>query len=154
VELLDELLLLVGEFDSHKVEYALCGGLAVGIHGIVRATIDIDLLILDTSLEDAKVSASAAGFEFETGWIPIPDPHAPRVYRLLKIVGSEYLILDLMLVNDDLQEIWMDRIDSVVAGKPISVVSKAGLIRMKSKSNRAKDLLDVENLRELDGGDQ
>lgn len=154
MELLDELLLLVGEFETRGVPYALCGGLAVNIHGIVRTTIDIDFLIPSNSLEDAKVACVAAGFDFESGWIPIGDPTAPQVYRVLKIVGTEYIMLDLILVNEGLAEIWSKRIRTTISGKPITVVSKEGLIEMKLSSKRAKDRGDVEGLRGLDGGIQ
>jgi hypothetical protein len=149
LELLDELLLLVSEFEARGVPYALCGGLAVNIHGIVRTTIDIDFLIPGDSLEEAKVACVAAGFDFESGWIPIGDPTAPRVYRVLKIIDTEYLMLDLILVNEGLEGIWSRRIRTVISGKPISLVSKEGLIEMKSTSKRNKDRSDVESLRDL-----
>ena len=126
----------------------------MNVHGSNRGTIDIDFLLLEASLPNAKVAASAAGFDFETGWIPISDKSAPRVLRLLKIDGSEYLTLDLMLVDEALNEVWSDRILSSLAGKPLTVVSKEGLIRMKSTSTRAKDQMDVKLLLSESGGNQ
>jgi hypothetical protein len=152
VELLDELLRLAEEFDKQGVEYALCGGLAMNVHGFTRGTIDIDFLVLEASLPQAKIAASAAGFDFETGWIPISDKSAPRVLRLLKIDGSEYLTLDLLLANSDLNEVWSGRLRSSLAGKSLTVVSKEGLIRMKSTSTRDKDRMDVKSLVGESGG--
>lgn len=37
--------LLIGEFDKQGIGYALIGGFAMGVLGVPRATIDIDLLI-------------------------------------------------------------------------------------------------------------
>ena len=43
-------------FDREGVEFALCGGLAVAVHGHVRSTKDIDLL-LPTAARDAAITA-------------------------------------------------------------------------------------------------
>ena len=45
MNLKDELFLIVETLERGGVEYALCGGMAVAVHGYVRATKDIDLLI-------------------------------------------------------------------------------------------------------------
>ena len=50
LDITDELKALVNELNRHQIEYALCGGLAMGVHGRTRATVDIDLLILSESL--------------------------------------------------------------------------------------------------------
>lgn len=49
---------LLGEFksvtealNSAEIEYAVCGGWAMAIHGLPRATKDIDLLVLTDDLE-------------------------------------------------------------------------------------------------------
>ena len=39
--LLDELSQLISAFDENGIEYAVCGGLALAIHGFARATLDI-----------------------------------------------------------------------------------------------------------------
>ena len=41
----DELRNLLQSLQGDGVPYALCGGLALTVHGIIRATEDIDLLI-------------------------------------------------------------------------------------------------------------
>jgi len=42
--LLEELDQITTAFDKGGVEYAVCGGLALTIHGFPRATCDIDVL--------------------------------------------------------------------------------------------------------------
>jgi hypothetical protein len=120
------------------------------VQGIVRNTIDIGFLILEETLEEAKIAAAAAGFDFDSGFIA--DADAPRVFRLLKIEAADYIILDLMLVDEKLREIWTDRIASRFGKTTIKVVSKASLLRMKSQSKRLKDLMDVESFNALNGG--
>ena len=59
--LLDELIKLTQSFEANKIEYAVCGGLAMAIHGFVRATIDIDLLVLSEKLANAWKIAKNLG---------------------------------------------------------------------------------------------
>jgi hypothetical protein len=49
--LLDELSQIVSALNENEIEYALCGGLSMAIHGFARATLDIDVLIQQESLE-------------------------------------------------------------------------------------------------------
>ncbi len=44
------LTLIVGEFESHNVRYAMIGGFAVGALGVPRSTIDLDFLVPSSSL--------------------------------------------------------------------------------------------------------
>ena len=52
-DLVAELQSIARAFDRDGVEFALCGGLAVAVHGHVRATKDIDLLV-PTAGRDAR----------------------------------------------------------------------------------------------------
>ena len=54
MKLKDELLKIIDCLDQAGVDYGLCGGLAVVVHGYPRLTKDIDLLIRSESLEIAK----------------------------------------------------------------------------------------------------
>lgn len=149
MDLLEELVRVTKELEKHKVEYAVCGGIAVLVHGIVRNTIDIDILIHEEALEAAKSASAAAGFDFESGWIPIPGDKAPRVFRLLKIKERDYVMLDLMIVDESLEDFWKDRFRCPFGDKQINVISKSSLIKMKSQSKRLKDQMDVESLNAL-----
>ena len=51
--LLQELLDVTSDLERNGIEYAVCGGLALTIHGFTRATFDIDVLIREESLEKA-----------------------------------------------------------------------------------------------------
>ena len=60
--LYDELRDLIAALSREGVEYALCGGIAMAIHGRPRATVDIDMLILGESLSDALRTAGNLGY--------------------------------------------------------------------------------------------
>lgn len=61
--LFQELRELIRAFNADGIEFALCGGLAVAVYGVVRATQDIDLLIREESLDDAYRTAAGLGFD-------------------------------------------------------------------------------------------
>jgi len=66
--LLDELSQLISALNENEIEYAVCGGLALAIHGFARATLDIDILIQPESLEKAYKIGAKKGLIF-AGWI-------------------------------------------------------------------------------------
>ena len=39
------LIRLVRALDKHKVDYAIVGGYAVALHGAIRGTVDVDLVL-------------------------------------------------------------------------------------------------------------
>jgi len=58
----DELRDLIANLDEHEIEYALRGGMAMGVHARVRTTTDIDMLILSNSDQDlVDIKALADG---------------------------------------------------------------------------------------------
>jgi hypothetical protein len=132
-ELTDELTAFLDRLDQAAVEYALCGGLALAVHGEPRFTQNIDLLIPTDQLDKALVAVRSCGFTLETGWLKFPEdtPNERRLFRLLKPDGSDTVILDLLLTTPVLEPVWESR-ESLNDGKrTISVVSREGLIRMK-----------------------
>jgi hypothetical protein len=138
-----ELRELVQRFNEAKIEYALCGGMAVALHGYPRFTKDIDFLIPPESLDRAREVAAATGFLDESGQIPFPDSD---VYRILKLEGTEYRILDL-LVPKRLDTIaWTQRQWYDWNGLPICSVSRDGLIEMKLAAGRDIDRIDIKQL--------
>ena len=140
----EECLQILRALHSGGVDYALCGGLAVAIHGFPRFTQDIDLLIRQDDVEAAKQAVSSVGFRDESGLIRLSDDDL--VYRVVKIVGADHLMLDLVLVTPKLQDVWDERIQWDLEGLPIRVVSRRGLIKMKRLAGRPVDLNDLLSL--------
>ena len=51
LDLYDELTNIVDALETASIEYAICGGIAVAIWAFPRATVDIDLLVQESSLD-------------------------------------------------------------------------------------------------------
>src|SRR5215203_262955 len=107
--LLEEFVNFTEMLNRRNIGYAICGGWAMAIHGLPRATIDIDLLILGKDLERAWTLAKDHGYDVEG--LPLHfDDGAIEIRRISK-VGKEskkLYTLDFLLVTERLQEVWSD----------------------------------------------
>lgn len=152
MKLKDELLRIVACLDKAGIDYALCGGLAVAVHGHPRMTKDIDILIRLESLEAAKAALADIEYDLESGLFRFnPNTYQEsQMYRVSRAEGTNFVTLDLMLVAPVFEPVWNDR-ESVSLGEiAIKVVSKKGLITMKSVAGRPQDIADIDALRRLD----
>ena len=65
MDLLQEYSNIVRALEVQGIEYATCGGLAMAVHGFVRATKDIDILICREDLDAAFAVARKFGYDIE-----------------------------------------------------------------------------------------
>ncbi|MFO0998720.1 MAG: hypothetical protein U0936_00125 [Planctomycetaceae bacterium] len=147
-ELTNELFSLVDCLTAAGIDYAVCGGLAVALHGYPRATRDIDLLIDRNSLESAKVAIESLGYIIPSGIIPFASgtPQAREVFRISRILNNELFTLDLLLVTPVLNDVWTSKEVLHLPDRKICVVSRTGLAKMKRLAGRLRDLADLEEL--------
>ena len=144
--LLDELSQLISALDENRIEYAVCGGLALAIHGFARATLDIDVLIQPESLEKAYTVGAENGFDIRGLDISFKE-RAVEIRRVSKIDDNgEVLSLDLLLVTPQVEDVWETREKIDFLGNKLWVVSQTGLIKMKRLAGRPQDLADIERL--------
>ncbi len=144
--LFDELTNLIEALDAENIDYAVCGGLAMAIHGFARATLDIDLLILADSLEKAFEIAAEKGFDIHGLDISFKD-RAVEIRRVSKIDDDgEVLSLDFLLVTPQVADVWNSKIKMTLEGRDYTIVSREGLIKMKKLAGRPQDLADIERL--------
>ena len=146
--LYEEMFAVVHALESDRIEYAVCGGLSVAIHGLVRATRDIDLLILREDLDRVLDVARRCGFNLEGGMLPMGagEPVPRDMFRISKVIEKDLLTLDLLIVNSTLQPAWEAREYYEWHGRKLQAVSPAGLYLMKKLAARPKDLLDLQTL--------
>lgn len=148
MDLYDELLEIAEALDSEAIPYALCGGLALAVHGVPRATVDIDLLVRKGDVERIRGVARAAGFTVET---ELRFAGGLEIFRSAKLAGDETLVLDLLALRPGEEAIWESRQRVDLDGRPLWVVSLDGLKRLKLAAGRDQDLADLRRLAELDG---
>jgi hypothetical protein len=149
MDLLEEFSRLASAMEEEDIEYALCGGLAMAVYAFPRATLDIDILIEPRALERAKAVARKLGFDTEVGLMQFRRG-ATRIYRLTKLDpdSADVLILDLLLSTPEIRDVWEGRQRVPWDRGELPVVSKGGLIKLKSLRLSGQDRDDIENLRE------
>lgn len=147
-DLVAELFAIVRALDAARVPFAVCGGLAVTLHGAVRSTKDIDLLVPERSLEAALSAVAREGFTLpaEPMLFGAGTPEERRVQRVSKTIGRHLLTLDLLAVTPVFEDVWQDRTIVASLGASIPVVSLRGLAKMKRLAGRKQDLADIETL--------
>jgi len=147
LDLISELEALIGALDREGIEYALCGGLALGLHGHPRATMDIDLLIRGERLVDVIRVAGSLGFDVPARKMVFGlSTGTPReIQRVSKLDAEtrDLVALDLILVGPGLEGVWSGRTAFEIDGRKMVVVSRDGLITMKRLAGRPQDLVDL-----------
>lgn len=148
MNLISELSAVIRAMASAQIPYAVCGGIAVTIHGFPRTTRDIDLLIQPADLDRTLDCVRGVGYNLEGGMIPLGfgEPFERDLFRISKALGSELMTLDLLLVNPLLESAWSTRSQYEWQGEQLTVVSREGLAVMKRLSRRPQDLVDLERL--------
>jgi len=143
--LINELTRLVAAFNEHNIDFALCGGLAVAAHGLVRATQDIDFLIRAESLDAAYAAAAEVGYDIRGLDISFKE-RTVEIRRVSTIIGEDVISLDLLLVTPYVEDVWAGREAIDFMGQTLYVVSREGLIKMKTQAGRPQDLADIDRL--------
>ena len=148
IDITDELRELVAALEKQEIDYALCGGMAMAVHGRLRTTIDIDLLILAASLDGVLAIAKSLDYNVRGKDLSFADG-AIEIRRVSKIDPNdgELLSLDLLLVTPEINEMWESRVEAEWEGGKLSVVSASGLIALKQLRGSGQDLADIEALR-------
>lgn len=152
MDIVDEFRSVITALNTAKVPYAVCGGFAVFIHGFPRHTQDIDLLIRDQDLTQVKKILATLGFTIESGSFTFHEgqPNESRFHRVVKIVGEDFLMLDLLAVTPARDFVFEAREARLAGDLPVTVINRAGLRTMKLDAGRPKDLEDLRKLELLD----
>jgi hypothetical protein len=145
--LLEEFKSITEALNDAGIDYAVCGGWAMAIHGLTRATIDIDLLILADDLDRAWELAKQRAYDVEGKPLQFAEG-AIEIRRISKVdpETNNMFTLDFLLVTPPLNDVWYGReLVEWDEGKTWAV-SRAGLIELKKISDREQDHLDIKEL--------
>lgn len=144
----EELLAVINALDKEGIDYAVCGGFAVGLHGYPRMTFDLDLLIQEADVARFEAAVRPLGFDVAAGTFAFRrgTPQETRFWRTSKHDGPDHLVLDALLVTPVFEDVWKTRQRMRFDDHELWVVSREGLTTMKTVSGRAKDFADLQNL--------
>jgi hypothetical protein len=153
VDLFGELSIVTRALAGAAVDYALCGAVALAIHGAPRATKDIDLLLKAEDLPRFRDVVRPLGFDIEA--LPMTfSSSGISVHRFTKLADSEALMIDVLVASGALEGVFATRREVPYDDGSLWVVSRKGLVTLKLAANRPQDLVDIQRLKEAsDGGD-
>jgi hypothetical protein len=145
---------LVAALNAAEVEYVIVGGLAVGAHGVVRATRDVDIV---PSPDQRNMDRLAACLQTLGAKHPIEGPLTgaalgkPVSFKVQTKFG-ELQVLNRMDGIPTFAALRRDQIRVEIASDAIApVCSLAHLRAMKRAADRPRDRVDLAELAELHG---
>lgn len=132
----------------HDVRYLVIGGIAAALHGVPRATFDLDILIDATPANAQRLLDAMA--ECGLGTARLVSAEALLAHEIT--VFDDWIRVDVQTVTPGLQfeQAWQRRHGMDYRGQPLQVVSRQDLIASKRAAARPVDLEDVRLL-ELGG---
>jgi hypothetical protein len=147
VDLFAEFQSLIRALNEAQLDYAVCGGFALAVHGFPRATQDVDLLLPEASLSQFRVAVEPLGYRFQSRPLELAAGQV-RLHRFTKFAGldQDALILDVLAVTPATQSAWDGRLTIDTAFGRLAVVSKVGLIGLKRLRSSGQDLDDIHKL--------
>lgn len=153
VNLVDELHAVSSALANAGIRHAICGGVAVTIHGATRSTKDIDVLVAPGDVPRVLEVVRPLGYAFAALPIVFDEGTSKErhVQRVSKIVAGQHLILDFLLATASLSGFLEGAIAITLPEGPLMVVSRDTLLKMKRLAGRAQDLADIEKLEVPDG---
>jgi len=147
------LLRLTQALAKARVPYGLVGGYAVALHGAVRGTMDIDIVLRFDKKQFVRAERALASIGLEPR-LPVTAQDVLRFREeyiknrnlvawsfVNPVVPSE--LVDVVLTHDLAQ---LDTKSIRVQGHTVRVVARDDLIAMKRRSGRAQDKEDVRAL--------
>jgi hypothetical protein len=148
----DRLRSLFRALNAAGVEYAVFGAVALGLHGLARATADLDLFLRPDpdNIERLKVALRSV----------FTDPHVEEIdpaelcgeYPAVRYVPPDGFSLDILTrLGEAFRFTDLDVEVKTFDGVPVRVVTPRTLWRMKKGTVRATDRYDAEVLAERFG---
>lgn len=148
-------------FQKQKVKYVLVGGIAVNLLGSMRSTADLDILVemSDDNLKKIVTILKKHGYrvkqpvdplkiadeKIREGWIKNKHMKAFNFYKDDELKEVDIIIESPVSFEEARKSAIRIKVDSLT----LQVISIDKLIKMKKKTGRSIDKLDIEELKKL-----
>lgn len=144
-----------------KIDYAVCGGVAVILYGFARLTVDLDLMVnLERkNLEKLYDTLAELNYKSKTPikrreFIQKEQLKKLAIEKNMKVVSFYNLreplkVIDICVNLPKISEILKRKKNIKVKNITIPIISINDLIKMKMALGRPQDLIDVENLKKI-----
>ena len=147
---------VIKALDEYKVKHALIGAYALAFHGLVRATMDIDLVVSlnPTPLKNTEMALQSIGLKSR---LPLKAEEIVQFRKeyIEKRNMITWAFVDFkdptkmvdILLTDSLKSFRLESFN--FKSHKIRIVSLKDLLKLKQKSKRPQDKLDVQSIKEL-----
>jgi len=131
--------------NAHGVEYLVVGGYAVGYHGFVRATGDLDVFVRLSRRDAEQLIAAFKDFGFDVPELTVAVFMEPgKIVR----IGVPPLRLEVMngISGVSFDQCYIRRVEETIAGVRVCFIDRESLLLNKAAAGRPKDLADIAAL--------
>jgi len=139
---------MISIFNEEEVEFMVIGGMAVMIHGYVRATKDLDLWVWANSENSIRVIKALEKFGAPMDSISAADFEQEGV---IFQIGVEPIRIDIITAPAGIkfEEVYPNIQIVEIDGLKIPLISIPDLIKNKKATGRSQDLTDVKHLERI-----
>lgn len=143
---------LLARLAKAKIKFVLVGGIAVTLHGYVRLTEDVDILLGNSSDNIRAFLDTMAGYgEGYANKLSVEDfTDEEGAIRIVEVAENSQIDVFTVLSGNYYPDLAKNAETFELGTHPILYASKQDLIRLKSSSLREKDQLDVMALKQLE----
>jgi hypothetical protein len=134
---------ILSAFIEENVEFLLVGAYALAVHGLPRATGDIDLWIERSRENGERVLRALTHFGAPVSEADLQDLLTEEMIFQIGVIPRR---IDLLTSIDgvEFEEAWRERVEVDVDALRVPVISRRHLIQNKRASGRRQDQADVE----------
>ena len=133
-----------------RARFLVVGAHALAVHGVPRATQDLDVWIEPTDENAARVWAALVRFGAPLDDLDVTREDLVRPETVIQI-GLPPNRIDVLTGISGVArfiDAWEDRVEKEVAGRTVPFLGRSTLILNKRAAGRLKDLADIEALGE------
>ncbi len=139
-------------FAEYEVEYAVCGAVALGLHGLARATGDLDLFIAPTASNVENLRQALMSVFDDPSISEISSEDLCGDYPAVRYMPPDGFGFDILTrLGEVFSFSSLDTEEKIYDGVPVRVVTAKTLWRMKKDTVRPVDRLDASLLAEKFG---
>ncbi len=148
---------IINKLQENRIKFAIAGGYAVALHGAVRGTVDLDLVVLLEKANLKKLETALKELKLQSK-IPIDSQDLIKFRKEYiekrNLIAWSFVdpqnpshIVDIIITHN-LNTMKVKNIS--VYGIKLPILSKESLIKMKRDAGRPQDIEDIKALEALD----
>ncbi len=132
---------------ARDVEFVIVGAHALAFHGAPRFTGDLDILVRPTEDNGRRLLAAIAAFGFPTASLTVSDI---AVGKKVIEMGVPPVQIHVMSAIDGVtwDDVWATREAGKLGARTVAFIGRDAFLRNKRAAGRAKDLADIDALRD------